>query len=216
MVLLVTVPWVSWAGCRKGTTWAERQVDHSLVDIDAEHLNLRHDLVGHDQWQARATFVLVDAHNAHDRDLMVTLGGDLVAAGGRTVGDTRPASLRIPAGGVRTFALVDRDEAHRPEATSARVQILGAHAPDYVAPVQVTDGKVYRDGDRVVVNAMIRNAVDRPVRVIVLAGFYDREGTPMTRPFTEMYIPGDSAHPAQFVGPVGSEKGYIFIGDMVF
>jgi hypothetical protein len=202
--------------CRKRSAWEAREVEPGLVRLDTEHMNLRHDAVGHGKWASRASFVLIDATNTHTEDLMVTLAGELVDDQGAVVGILRPESLRIPAGGVRTFALVDHDQGERAQAAGARVRVLGAHAPGYPPPVRVTDGHVYRDGDRVVVSARVHNTADRPVRVLVLGGFYDRNGRPVRRPFTEMYLPGGDTHPAQFVGPPGSVKGYLFIGDMAY
>lgn len=203
-------------GCRKGKAWQEREVDHALVRLDTEHLTLRHDTVGHDQWESQATFALIDAHNTHTEDLLVTLGGEFVSADGTVVGTIRPESLRIPAGGMRTFAMVEHDQALRPEASTARVRVQGAYVPDYVPPVQITDGQAYMDNGRAVVNAWVRNAMERPTTVLILAGFHDAQGKPLTRPFTTMYLPGDGKHPAFFVGPPGSVKGYIFVGDMVY
>lgn len=203
-------------GCSKSKAWNDREVAHERVRIDTATMNLRTDQVGHDEWESRATFVLVDANNDHGEDLLVTLRADFVDQSGAVVGKSTTYSLRIPAGGVRTFALVDDKQKPRPTATSARVEVLGAHAPDYPPPVQVTDGRVYRDGDRVVANAMIRNTAERPVYAIVLAGFHDKDGKALTRPFTPMYIPGDGKHPAEFVGPPGSVRGYIFIGDLKY
>jgi len=203
-------------GCSKTRAWNDREVDHSLVRIDTGTMNLRTDQVGHDQWESRATFVLVDANNDHSQDLMVTLRGEFLDPGGAVVGKSTTYSLRVPAGGVRTFALVDDRQAPRPTATSVRIEVLGAYAPDYPPPVQVTDGRVYRDGNRVVANAMIHNTAERPVYAIVLAGFYDQDGKALTRPFTPMYLPGAGKHPAEFVGPPGSVRGYIFIGDLKY
>ena len=204
------------AGCRKTGTPSERAGDPALVRLDTEHMTLRHDLVGHDRWQSRATFVLVDAYNEGTEDLLTTLRATFVAADGAALGKSDRQSLRIPAGGVRTFALIDAARQDRPDATTAKVEVTGALVPSYPPPVQVTDGHIYRDGDRVVANAMIRNAVDRPVTVIVLAAFYDQDDRLLTRPFTTLYLPEAGNHPAQFVGPSGSVKGYVFIGDMKF
>ncbi len=213
---LVALSLAALTGCSKGSAWQEREVDRSVIRIDTERMNLRHDRVGHGQWASQATFALIDAHSDHDRDLLVTLGATFLDEGGAAVGEATTQSLRIPAGGTRTFALVDNQQKVRAGARSARVEILGAYPPNYPPLVQVTDGNIYRDGDRVVANAMIRNAVDRPGYVIVIAGFYDADDKPLTRPFTSMYLPADGSHPAEFVGPPGSVKGYIFIGDMKF
>lgn len=204
-------------GCQPKPELDDRQVDGSLVRVVHDKATLRHDTVGHDKWESKATFVLIDAHNQHDQDLMVSLGGDLVDAHGTPVGKVRTESLRIPAGGVRTFAMIDHEQKVRDTATAARIEVLGAFVPNYPPLVQVTDGAVYRyDSERIVVNGVVRNAVDRPTRVIVLAGFYDADDRPLTRPFTEMYLPGDGQSNAQFPGPPGAVKGYIFIGDMVY
>lgn len=200
----------------KGKAAVDREVDHGLVRIDMANATLRHDTVGHDQWASRATFVLVDAYNEHSEDLLVTLGGELVDAGGTPVGAVRAESLRIPAGGVRTFALIDREQGVREQAVASRVDVLGAYVPDYPPLVQITDGNAYTYDERLVVTGVVRNAVDREVRVIVLAGFYDGEGKLLQRPFTTMYLPGDGQSNARFAGPPGSVKGYIFVGDMVY
>lgn len=216
LLAIATLPTLA-LGCHEKPDLSARDVDFSLVRVASDKLNLRHDQVGHDQWESRATFALVDAHNDHDRDLMVTLGGDLVDAQGATVGKVRPESLRIPAGGVRTFAMIDREQVVRERAVGARIEVLGAFVPNYSPLIQITDGAAYRyDSERIVVNGVVRNAVDRPTRVIVLAGFYDESDKPITRPFTEMYLPGDGKANAQFPGPPGATKGYIFIGDMVY
>lgn len=211
VALITTVP-----GCRKASPRQEREVDHGLVRLHTSRMHLRHDRVGHDQWASQAAFVLLDAENTHSEDLMVTLGGELLAAGGGRAGVLRPESLRIPAGGVRTFALIDRENRDRPDAVSASVRVMGAYVPTYVPPIQITDGNVFQDGDRVVVAGMVQNAVDRPVRVLIIAGFYDRDGKPLTRPFTQMSLLEDESHPARFVGPPGSVAGYIFVGDFVY
>lgn len=212
----LTVCITASAGCQRRAPRDERQVGFGLVRLDTARMALRHDRVGHGKWASEASFVLVDAENTHARDLLVTLAGELVDEQGVSVGRLRPASLRIPAGGVRTFALVDDEQAVRARAASARVRVVGAHEPDYPPPVQVSEGHVFPDGDRVVVTARVHNTADRPVRVLVLGGFYDRRGVPVQRPFTEMHLPGGASHTAQFVGPPGSAKGYIFIGDLVY
>lgn len=204
------------AGCERKAGWSEREVDPGLVALDTGRMHLRHDRVGHDRWASEASFVLVDAENTHDEDLLVTLDGALVDAEGRELGALRPVSLRIPAGGVRTFALIDREQQVRARAARAEVRVTGAYVPGHAPPVVVTEGHVYRDGDRVVATARVRNTADRPVRVIVLGGFHDARGVPLTRPFSELYLPGDASHPVQFVGPPGSVKGYVFIGDAVY
>ena len=215
--IAITALCVSLSGCHKKRTKDDRDVDFGLVRVARDKANLRHDTVGHDQWQSRATFVLIDAHNDHNEDLLVSLGGYLVDAQGNRVGKVRPESLRIPAGGVRTFAMIDDEQKVRETAVAGDIEVVGAYVPNYPPLVQVTDGAAYRyDSERIVVNGVVRNAVDRPTRVIVLAGFYDADDRPLTRPFTEMFLPGLGTSNAQFPGPPGAIKGYIFIGDMVY
>jgi hypothetical protein len=205
---------VAPAACRRERDAGE--VDRRLVMIDTAHMNLRQDQIGHGKWATAASFVLIDAENTHGEDLMITLAGSLVDGSGQAVGALRPASLRVPAGGVRTFALVDSEQQVRPQAASARVEIVGAHVPGYPPPVVVTDGHVYRDGDRVVVTGQVRNTAAQGVRVIVLGGFHDARGVPLTRPFVDMYLAGGASHPVELVGPPGSVSGYAFIGELAY
>ncbi|ACY17200.1 hypothetical protein [Haliangium ochraceum] len=214
--LLAALALLSAGACKRTPRDNPREVAPSAVRVDYERANLRRDQVGHDQWASEASFVLVDAENLHASDLLVTLGGALLDAQGAALGTLRPASLRIPAGGVRTFALVDAQQQVRPGAVRAEVRVLGAQVPGYQPSVVVTDGAVHRDGERVVVGARIHNRAERPVRVLVLGGFHDAEGRPVERPFSELYLPGNSDHAVQFVGPEGSVSGYVFLGDAVF
>lgn len=202
--------------CTRARDRDAAEVERGLVALHTARMNLRHDRIGDGKWATDATFVLLDAENTHREDLMVTLSGELLDAGGRVVGALRPASLRVPAGGVRTFALVDREQKARPQATTARVEVAGAHVPAYAPPVVITDGHVHRDGDRVVVTGMVRNTAEQGVRVLVLGGFHDAAGVPLTRPFVEMYLAGNASHPLELVGPPGSVSGYAFIGDLAY
>ncbi len=59
---------------------------------------------------------------------------------------------------------------------------------------------------------MVVNTADRPCTAVVLAGFHDRDGTPMTRPFSVFPMGGKIERPARFVGPPGSTSGYSFVG----
>ena len=214
--LLILVVATGVAPACKKASWQQREVDHALVTVDKEHINLRHDTVGEGRFESQASFVLVDARNTHDTDLMVTLTGELVDGGGNPVGKLRMESLRIPAGGLRTFALIDAENALRPSATSARLEVTGAWVPGFPPPVVVSEGSVTRSDDRMVVAGTVHNTADRHVKVIVFAGFYAADGTPMTRPFTLMQLAGKSSHPAEFVGPPGASKGYLFIGQAIY
>jgi hypothetical protein len=202
------------AGCERPDGGA-RALDRSKIAVRAEP-TIRTDDVGVDRFASKATFVLVDADNLGEVDADVTLGGVLVDADGREVGQLRAESLRIPARGRRTFALVDRERVERKTAVGARIDVRGAQEPRFLEPVKITDGHVYRDGDRVVVAGMVRNPSDRACVAMVLAGFHDKDGRPLARPFSAFELGGGAARPTRFVGPPGSTTGYIFVGDIVF
>ncbi len=192
-----------------------RAVDRSLIAI-GEHSTLRTDTVGVDRFAAQATFVLAEARNLADVDAEVTIGGILVDTDGHEVGPLRPESLRIPAHGRRTFALIDRAGAARPTAVAARLDVRGARQPRFPESVTIADGHIYKDGDRAVVTGMVVNHTDRACVAIVLAGFYDASGAPMTRPFAAFELGGGASRPTRFVGPDGSRAAYIFVGDVTF
>src|SRR6186713_463411 len=112
-------------GCGK-SDWSAPEVSYDTIDVDADRLAIKTGPVGHDKWKSEATYVLVEAKNTAERDLLVTLAADLVDADKKVVGKTRRESLRIPAGGSRLFALVDDKQTVRPAASGARVDVRGA------------------------------------------------------------------------------------------
>jgi hypothetical protein len=67
-----------------------------------------------------------------------------------------------------------------------------------------------------VVTGAAINTAERPVKAVVIAGFHDADGAPMKRPFTELTIDGGGRYPVRFVGPDGSESGYLFVGDLAY
>lgn len=202
--------------CEKRSSRADREVDPSLLEVDRAGLVLRTGTVGVGDEKPSATFVLVDAHNTADRPLMVTLGGNLVDAAGKPVGTLRPDSLWVPADGIRTFALVERD-LKAPEAAGAEVEVVGAFPAEHDPAMYVDDsGGAFLDQGRVVVNGNVVNTAERAGKVIVIAGFYDAEGRLLERPFQVLVVGPGAKRAVQFVGPEGSRKGYMFIGDAVF
>ena len=201
------------AACERGRE--PPAVDRGLIAI-ADRPTLRTDTIGVDRFASQATFVLADAQNLADVDAEVTIGGILVDADGREVAPLRPESLRIPAHGQRTFALIDRGRAARPTAVAARLDVRGARQPRFPESVTIGAGHVYRDGDRAVVTGMVTNTTDRALVAIVLAGFHDAGGAPMTRPFAAFELGAGASRPTRFVGPDGSRAAYIFVGDVTF
>lgn len=167
----------------------------------------------------KATFVLVHADNGDDHDVDATLGGVLVDADGHEVGRLAPASLRIPAHGRRTFALLDDARQVRPTATDARVDVQEASRSVHPETVRITDGAVTRDGGpggAVVVSGTVENLTDRPAQAVIIAGFQDEHGRPLTRPFAVYDLGPRATKPAMFTGPPGTATGYIFVGQVEF
>jgi hypothetical protein len=187
------------------------KVEPSQLAIGTK-VTVRTDTVGMAPHEQTSTFALVDADNLGDRPARVTLGGVLVDADGQEVGRLRAETLWVPPRGRRTFALVDDKDAARASATTARIDVRGAVRPRFDEPIKVEQGHVWKDGDRVVATAMIVNTADRPCQAVVLAGFHDKDGVPLTRPFSVFPIGAKVERPARFVGPPGSTTGYIFIG----
>jgi hypothetical protein len=166
--------------------------------------------------EGRATFVLFDADNRSRDEAVVTLGGEWLDAAGKPLGPLRKESLRIPGGARRTFALIDGDYEPQPAAVRARVVVVDASIAEHQAPFHITEGHVYQDQGRAVVAGYVVNDSERGGRAVVLAGFHDADGKPMTRPFTVYEVGGHEKRPARFVGPPGSKTAYIFVGDIGF
>jgi len=204
------------AACDPPRRWKVVDVDPGLVDVASDQMTVRNDVVGVGEFAAPATFVLVDATNRHTVDLDVSLGGDLIDAQGRVLGALRVDSLRVPAGSLRTFALVADDNRVHAGAVSARLRVTGATENSFPAALGVSNGHVFQQGDHVIVSATVDNHARGHIRAIVLAGFYDAAGRPMTRPFTVMDLDGGTSHNATFPGPPGSAKGYIFTGQTLY
>jgi hypothetical protein len=189
------------------------RVDPATIVV-SEIQTIRTDLIA--DAGRNATFVLVDADNRGESEALVTLGGRWKDGSGAEVGNLRKESLRIPPKGRRTFALLDGSLAERPTAVAAAIQVVDAAVPFDRAPVRIVQGEVYQDQDRAVVAGYVVNEAPRGGKAIVIAGFHDASGKPMTRPFTLYEIGAETKLPVRFVGPVGSRTGYIFVGDIVY
>ena len=210
-ILLLGVPIFALvlAACPRPADEPE-EVDHALIVVSPQ-VTLRTDPVG--ESDTAATFALVDADNHGDRELLVRLAGDLVDAHGAVVGHLRPDELRIPPGGRRTFALVDDAVTARPDATGAKIAVASATIPAGRAPMRITDGHVYTDQGRAIAAAYVVNDSDLTGKAIVIAGFHDAKGFPMTRPWSIVQLGPGAKETAQFVGPPGSTTAYIYVGE---
>jgi hypothetical protein len=196
--------------------WSSPEVSYDMIHVDADRLAIRTGPVGHDKWKSDATYVMVEAKNTTEMDLMVTLSADLIDKDKKVVGKTRRESLRVPAGGSRLFALIDDKQVARPAATGARVDVRGAETVSYPASVVVTEGNVYFDQDRAVVAGYVTNNAGGEAKAIVIGAFFDDKGRPMQRPSTLFRLAGKGKRGTQMVGPPGSRGAYLFIGDVQY
>lgn len=211
----------------------KRELDLALIEVQGAHM--RTDTVGDGQFTDTATFVLVDAKNTAAEGAYVTLAGELVDAGGAVVGTLVTQSLWIPAGEVRTFALVDTERKPRPTAKSARAKVRGASV--FPAPLaRIEELHTFDDHGKLVLQAYLVNDADRDGKIVVIGAFHDASGRPITRPFNVVKIgakqdpatPGNcpdadednlpmvSKCPIRFIGPPGATRGMIFVGDTVY
>lgn len=199
------------SGCAKHES---RQLDFDQIRVTSD-ARLRTDTIGDGKFTELATFVLVEAENTSEQGAYVTLAGELADAAGTRVGELRPQSLWIPPGELRTFALVDRERKPRPTAKAAKIYVRGAKLGE-PPPVDVEGLRQLEDQDKAIVQATIKNRAHRGGNIMVIATFFDAQGKPMTRPFSLLWVAANGDLPVQFVGPTGSKRGTIFIGDTAF
>jgi hypothetical protein len=210
-VVRVLVIALALVACAKKET---RQLDFDKIRVTSD-AKLRTDTIGAGKFTDLATFVLVEGENTSEQGAYVTLGGELTDEAGKRVGELRPQSLWIPAGELRTFALIDMQRKARPDAHAAKIYVRGAQLGQ-APPAHVEGFRQLDDVDKVVVQATIKNEAKRGGNIMVLATFYDASNKPMTRPFSVLWIDKEAALPVQFAGPVGSKRGTIFIGDVAY
>lgn len=210
-VLVALFGLLALVGCEKRQA---RQLDFELIRVTSD-ARLRTDTIGDGKFTDLATFVLVEGENTSKEGAYVTLAGELTDADGKRVGELRAQSLWIPAGELRTFALVDKQRKPRPDAKAAKIFVRGAK-PGIAPPAHIDDFKQVDDTDKVIVQGVLKNEGKRGGNIMVIASFYDGSGKPMTRPFSLLWVDKQGEQPIQFVGPVGSKRGTIFIGDVAY
>lgn len=191
-----------------------RQLDLDLIEVSSD-ARLRTDTIGGGAFTDTATFVLVDARNRADKGAHVTLGGALTDGTG-AIGTLNPQSLWIPPGESRTFALIDSERKPRPAAKAARIEVRGALIPDDPPRARVEELHTFKSDDRVIVQAYAVNGADRLGQIMVIGVFHDAQNRPMTRPFELVTIAAGERRVVKFVGPSGSVRGAIFLGDAVY
>ena len=216
LFLVLAVLLVALAGGCERAGWKTTEVDRKAIEVDGAHMTLHTGTVGMGDHQSEASYVLIDAKNPTDKDVAVTLGGSLLDKDNAPVGTLDRQSLRIPKGGTRTFALVDSEQEPRPTATGATIEVTSAVVLDYPEQITMTDIHEYPDGDRIVIKGYITNTVDREGKGLAIATFYDRDGRPMKRPSTVYRLGREARRGIQFVGPSGSVRATLFVGDIVY
>jgi hypothetical protein len=192
---------------------------HNL-DADAIRIvgdaRMRTDTVGDGKFASTASFVLIDAENQATDGAYVTLGGDFTDKAGAVVGTLKSQSLWIPGHATRMFALVDAARAPRPGATSARIKVYGAVIPDDPPRAHIEDLHAFDDHGKTVVQAFLVNDADRVGQAMVIGAFHDAHDQAMTRPFQMVEMAPHDKRVVQLVGPEGSTRGTIFVGDIVY
>jgi hypothetical protein len=192
-----------------------KQIDLGLIHVSTG-ARLRTDNVGVGDAAPRATFVLVDAGNTSHDDAYVTLGGTLKDDAGAVVGALKGQTLLVPAGGERTFALVDDQRAARPTATTVSIEVRRAQVPTSPPLAHVDEVRAYPDFGKLVANGVLINDSDRQGNIMVVASFHDAEHKPMTRPFSMIVIGAHVRQTVQFVSPPGATTAAIYVADVLY
>jgi hypothetical protein len=203
------------AACEKDT-WKPKEADRKQIVVHGELMTLHTGTVGTGEFEGHATYVLVDASNPSKLELAVTLGGSFLDADGKEVGKIQRQSLRIPPGGTRTFALVDGKQAAHANASGATIEVSSAVQLDYPQQIVITDLNEHEDNGRIVVAGYVKNTVERIGKALVFATFYNKEGKPMERPSTLFRLERNARRGVQFVGPPGSVRATLSVGDIVY
>ena len=154
-----------------------------------------------------ATYVLVDVRNDSKVDRAIAVSGTLEGA---TLG---PDELRVPAGAVRTFALVADKAA--PAGARPSFKIDRALALGYPEPIELSD-RAEKAGDLRVETAVAKNVADRTASVVFACAFHDAAGNVLARPFTVAELLPGATQTLRFEGPKESARGEIFIGQVAF
>ncbi len=190
------------------------------LDLDAIEIvgtpHLRTDIVGEGKFTDTSAFVLVDAKNNAGEGAYVTLGGSLTDASEQPLGTLNPQSLWIPPHEVRTFALLDSERKPRPGSTSATILVRGAFIPRDPPRAVIEELKTYQDQDHTVVQGFVVNQAPRAGNLMVIASFHDQQDRPLTRPYSMVRVGGNDKKPVQFVGPPGSVRATIYVGDVLY
>jgi hypothetical protein len=161
-----------------------------------------------------SSYVLVDAENRSVHDAYVTLDGTL--SGGEQKAELKAESLFVPAGGIRTFLLLDDELKPREWATGVNVKVVGALIAKFPPSMAISDENVFTDGDHVVAAATVTSTVKAYLRGIVHCAFHDAAQKPIGRGHAILELEGGATSNVRFVGPRGSKTATIFAGDATY
>lgn len=190
-------------------------LDPELISVSPK-VTMRTDTVGEGEHSANASFVLVEAENRGTQAATVSLSGTFRDEHGETLGVLRAESLWMPAGGRRLFALVDRDRQPRPTARGAQIVVSGVRAAPRPPIMHIEGERSHDDFGKIIVYGTLVNDADRAGRAMLFGAFFDDKDKPMTRPFVVVPIAAKSTLPVHLVGPAGSRRGALYLGDLVY
>ncbi len=208
LLLFLQLISLSW-GCAQ----RKKQTPVPIEEISVGEPILVTGRVGAGVEEVVATYVLVDVRNTGDEVAIVGLGGELLDGADATLGPLRVESLRIGPKQRRLYALVDNKVQALSTAQSAAVRVHQAIRPPRQAPIRISMLHLYTDQGRAVVKGKVTNLTDAPVSAVVLASFYGTDDMPMMRQASLYKLDAHSSRSAQFVGPVGSSSGDLFVGE---
>ena len=194
----------------------QRVVDDkpTAVAVDAEHALIKTGTVGTPETKTDGTYVFVDVKNNSGEDRLIAVVGKLLDADGKEVGALHWDEMRVPAGAIRTFALVSKDPVAG--AVQATYRVVRAEALAHPAEVVIEEATTPRQDGALVAAGWLRNREQRGGSAVAAATFYGKGGKILGRPFTIVRIPPGARRPVRFVGPKDAAEVVLFVGEVVF
>jgi len=193
----------------------QRVVDDkpTAVAVDSEHALIKTGAVGTEN-KTDGTYVLVDVKNNSGEDRLIAVLGKLLDASGKEVGALHWDEMRVPAGAVRTFALVSKDPVAG--AVRATYRVVRAESLSHPAEIVIEEATTPRQDGSLVAAGWLRNREGRGASAVAAATFYGPDGKILARPFTMVRIPPGARRPVRFVGPKEAVETVLFVGEVVF
>jgi hypothetical protein len=185
----------------------------TAVAVDAEHALIKTGMVGTEN-KADGTYVLVDVKNNSGEDRLIGVVGKLLDGDGKEVGALHWDEMRVPAGAIRTFALVSKDPVAG--AVGATYRVVRAEAVAHPAEIVIEEATTPRQDGALVAAGWLRNREQRGGSAVAAATFYGADGKILARPFTIVRIPPGARRPVRFVGSKEATEAALFVGEVVF